>query len=115
MGFSQDAEVFAENAEVALLRLLYSRDFFRARVDAYALVAAYSVVMMYFDPFEYTCSDANPCLGCGFRAGIQLLLDGHLAEGLARNPLIAPVIAVAFLAVLDLLVAAVHWAASRGR
>lgn len=115
MGFSQDAEVVAENAEVDLLRLLYSRGFFRARVDAYALVAVYSVVMMYFDPFEYACSDANPCLGCGFRAGVRLLLAGNIAEGLASNPLIAPAIVVAFLAVLDLLFAAAYWAVSQRR
>lgn len=91
-----------------MLHLLYSRDFFRARIDVYALIAAYSVVMMYFDPFEYVCSDANPCLGCGFRAGVRLLLDGNIAEGLVSNPLIAPAIVVAFLAVLDLLLAATY-------
>lgn len=109
MGISQDAEVLVEDAEVALLRVIYSRDFFHARASAYAIIAAYFTVMMFFDPLEYACSEVNPCLGCGFRTGIWLLLGGYVAEGFASNPLVAPAVAAALLAILDLLLGAVRW------
>ena len=98
-----------------MLRLLYSRDFLRARIDAYAVVAAYAAVMMLADPFEYTCSDANPCLGCGFRTGVWLLLGGHVREGLASNPLVAPAAVAALVAAIDLLVGATRRAANLKR
>ena len=98
-----------------MLRFLYSRDFFRARVDAYAVVAAYAAGMMLADPFEYACSAANPCLGCGFRTGVWLLLRGHVQEGLASNPLVAPAAVAALVAAIDLLVGAARGAAGLKR
>ena len=115
MGLGQDAEVLVENAEVALLRFLYSRDFLRARIDAYVVVTVHAAVMMLADPFEYACSAANPCLGCGFRTGVWLLLGGHVQEGLASNPLVAPAAVAALVAAIDLLVGAARGAAGLKR
>ena len=98
-----------------MLRLLYSRDFLRARIDAYAVVAAYAAVMMLADPFEYACSAANPCLGCGFRTGVWLLLGGHVQEGLASNPLVAPAAVAALVAAIDFLVGVTRWATKSRR
>lgn len=94
-----------------MLRVIYGHDFFHARASAYAIIAAYSIVMMLFDPLEYACSEVNPCLGCGFRTGIWLLLGGHVAEGFASNPLVVPAVAAVLLAILDLLLGTVRWAA----
>ena len=98
-----------------MLRLLYSRDFLRARIDAYVVVAVYAAVMMLADPFEYVCSAANPCLGCGFRTGVWLLLGGHVREGLASNPLVAPAAVAALVAAIDLLVGVARGAAGLKR
>ena len=98
-----------------MLRALYSRDFFRARIDAYAIVAVYAAVMMLADPFEYACSDANPCFGCGFRTGIWLLIGGHIQEGISNNPLVAPAAIAALVAVIDLLIGVTRWATKSRR
>ena len=98
-----------------MLCLLYSRDFLRARIDAYVVVAAYAAVMMLDDPFEYVCSAANPCLGCGFRMGVWLLLGGHVQEGLASNPLVAPAAVATLVAAIDLLVGVARRAANLKR
>jgi len=52
-------------------------------------------------------------LDCGFRTGIRLLLAGHVAGGLASNPLAAPAAAGAFLTALGLLIGAKYLAAKR--
>jgi hypothetical protein len=98
-----------------LLRVLYNRDFFRARITAYAVITVYVILLMFFDPFEYACSDANPCLGCGFRTGIWLLLEGHIQEGLSSNSLVAPAAVAALVTVIDLLIGATRWAAKSRR
>ena len=85
-------------------KIIYNRDFFHARATTYAIVAAYIAFMMLFDPLEYACSEANPCLGCGFRTGIWLILAGNITEGFASNPLVAPALIAFTLACLDLLI-----------
>lgn len=86
------------------LELLYRRDFFQARSVAYALITVYAAVMMFADPFSYACSPTNPCIGCGFRAGVWLLLSGNIAEGLSSNIFVGPAVAFLVLAIIDLFV-----------
>jgi hypothetical protein len=87
--------------------IIYNRDFFHARATTYAVVAAYIAFIMLFDPFEYACSEDNPCPGCGFRTGIWLILAGNITKGFASNPLVAPALIAFALACLDLLVGAI--------
>lgn len=84
--------------------LLYKRVFFRARVEVYAVIAGYIALMMLADPFSYRCSSADPCIGCGFRAGVRLLLSGNIAEGISSNMFVGPMMVFAGLMLLDLLV-----------
>ena len=62
--------------------------------------------MMFADPFSYACSPANPCIGCGFRTGVWLLLSGNIAEGLSSNIFVGPAVAFLFLALNDLIIGA---------
>ena len=68
-----------------LYKTLRNPDFVKARLIAYAVVAAYALVMLLFDPFDYSCGPENPCPGCGFRAGLWLVLTGRISEGLQAN------------------------------
>ena len=85
-------------------QLLYHRDFFHARICAYCFFAVYTFVLFFLDPFSYECSDANPCLGCGFRAGVMLLLQGRAVEGLESNVFVGPAMMAVPLALLDVFV-----------
>ena len=87
-------------------RLLYHRDFFHARICVYCFFVAYAFALFFLDPFSYECSDANPCLGCGFRTGVMLLLQGRVAEGLESNVFVAPAMLAAVLALCDVLMGA---------
>lgn len=82
--------------------LLYHRDFFHARICIYCFFVAYAFVLFFLDPFSYECSDANPCLGCGFRTGVMLLLQGRVVEGLESNIFVMPAMMAALLALLDI-------------
>ncbi|WP_367891752.1 DUF2752 domain-containing protein [Senegalimassilia anaerobia] len=85
----------------AMVRVLKNPDFMRARLVVYAVVAAYTLLMLFFDPFEYSCSPENPCPGCGFRTGFWLVLKGKISEGLQANFFVGPFLAFAALSVFD--------------
>ena len=82
-----------------LYKTLRNPDFVKARLIVYAVVAAYALVMLLFDPFDYSCGPENPCPGCGFRAGLWLVLTGRISEGLQANFFVGPFLVFAALSI----------------
>jgi hypothetical protein len=85
---------------------IYGREFSDARLVAY--VVAYGMLALSFIlPIHYACAEGSPCLGCGFREGLSLLVSFDLSAAFAASPLVLPALTVTALALAD--VFAIAW------
>lgn len=74
-----------------------------ARTTTYTVILTLFMFMM-VAPVHYACSTSGePCLGCGFRTAVRLLLQGDIAGSVISNQLIIPAVVFTCFALIDTL------------
>lgn len=74
-----------------------------ARTTTYTVILALSMFMMVAHVHYAYSMSGEPCLGCGFRTAVRLLLQGDIAGSVISNQLILPAVVFTCFALIDTL------------
>lgn len=91
-------------------------DFARARLVVYAVTACLLALMLFADPFHYTCNAPGAaCPGCGFKTAVHLALRMRWSEAVESNALVVPAAAACAFACADAISMLVQRASKRSQ
>ena len=88
--------------EVMIRKLFYIREFAQARIILYFILLVMTVIMIFFDPFEYICNQPGlQCPFCGIKTGLYLFIRGQYRAAYNANKFVPIIVALGLIFAVD--------------